>query len=333
MTTVLGIDVGGSGSRVLLRTAAGEQRTLMGERVSVTSAGSSLTELVATLLGSAAAVWPDDFVCVRGIGVGATGLGTLVARPQDVVSSIREVVSHLQQGSKRSNPEPPAVAIAIDAVTAHWGALGGKAGAICALGTGAIAFGSNSDDVWRRVDGWGHLLGDRGSGAWIGMRALSVAILAHDGVDDDGTAILAAASQRYGDPSLWPAQLYTRNDRAGVLAEFVPDLLALAERGDRAAREIVVAAGVSAARSTIAALGTDLPHVVAGTGALLRAPTLLRESFERTLTGSLPDASLRDPVGDPIDGAVMLAQGAASGGQAARDGYVWTSADERHCAS
>jgi N-acetylglucosamine kinase-like BadF-type ATPase len=291
---------------------------------------------VATLLGSAAAVWPNDFVCVRGIGVGATGLGTLVTRPQDVVSSIREVFTHLQQASKSFNPEPPeppAVAIAIDAVTAHLGALGGEAGAICALGTGAIAFGSNRDDVWRRVDGWGHLLGDRGSGAWIGMRALSVAILAHDGVDDAGTAILAAASERYGDPSLWPAQLYTRNDRAGVLAEFVPDLLALAERGDRAAREIVVAAGVSAARSTIAALGTDLPHVVAGTGALLRAPTLLRESFERTLTGSLPDASLRDPVGDPIDGAVMLAQGAASGGQAARDGYVWTSADERHCAS
>ena len=53
-------------------------------------------------------------------------------------------------------------ALAADAVTAYTGALGARAGAVVAAGTGLIALGTDLTG-WQRADGWGHLLGDCGS--------------------------------------------------------------------------------------------------------------------------------------------------------------------------
>lgn len=323
MTILLGIDIGGSGSRISIHAESGERRTLTGERMRISATGSSITEVACGLMAEAASEWPEEFARVGGIGVGSTGLGSLVARPDEVTGAILAAFSSLSEEHSSLRNPPPAVAIAIDAVTAHLGALAGEPGAVCALGTGAIALGSNGHDMWRRIDGWGHLLGDRGSGAWMGARALSVAILAHDGIDGSGAHILRLATERYGAPSTWPAQLYMRDDRAGVLAEFVPDLIALAESGDSEACAILSDAGKAAALSTIAALDTDLPHVVAGTGALLRAPTLLRESFEQTLLTRVPDVRIQETRGDPIDGAVVLAGRSAARQLSECNGFVW----------
>ncbi len=71
-------------------------------------------------------------------------------------------------------------ALAADAVTAYVGALGPRPGAVIAAGTGLIAIGTDLAG-WRRADGWGHLLGDCGGGAWIGRAGLEAALRAHDG--------------------------------------------------------------------------------------------------------------------------------------------------------
>ncbi|KOG91913.1 ATPase, partial [Streptomyces varsoviensis] len=66
---------------------------------------------------------------------------------------------------------------------AYAGALGQRPGAVVAGGTGMIAIGSDlsREGGWRRADGWGHLLGDLGGGAWIGQAGLTAALRAHDG--------------------------------------------------------------------------------------------------------------------------------------------------------
>jgi N-acetylglucosamine kinase-like BadF-type ATPase len=65
-------------------------------------------------------------------------------------------------------------------VTAYAGALGQSPGGVVAAGTGLIALGTDLD-TRRRADGWGHLLGDCGGGAWIGRAGLEAALRAHDG--------------------------------------------------------------------------------------------------------------------------------------------------------
>jgi N-acetylglucosamine kinase-like BadF-type ATPase len=319
VNAVLGIDIGGSGSRAAIVGQATGRTVLAGDRIGVSAAGSTVPDAVLALVRRAVEVWHEPLASVTGVGVGATGLATLVERPADLVEAIATEV-HARTGRRVG------VAVAIDAVTAHLGALDGDPGAIVALGTGAIAFGTDGADVWRRIDGWGHLLGDRGGGAWIGARALAAAMRAHDGVDAAGAALLTAGRDRFGDPLSWPAQLYTRDDRAGVLASFAADVARLAVDGDPYAASIMSAAGREAARSAVAALDPALPPVVSATGGVFRAGGALVEQFERTLSEMRPDVALRPPAGDPLDGALILAERAASAAIATHAPYVWARA-------
>ena len=47
-------------------------------------------------------------------------------------------------------------------------------------GTGSIAMGCSPDGRWARAGGWGHLLGDHGSGYWIAVTGLRAAIRDYD---------------------------------------------------------------------------------------------------------------------------------------------------------
>jgi N-acetylglucosamine kinase-like BadF-type ATPase len=301
VSVVLGIDIGGSGTRAVLAERTGSDATaltlgkvLTGGPIGVTATGSTVPEAALALVRRVAEAWPDRMRDLTGIGVGATGMATLVARPADLVDALAAEIAALT--TRRVG-----VAVAIDAVTAHLGALDGEPGAIVALGTGAIAFGTDGADIWRRVDGWGHLLGDRGGGAWIGMQGLTAAIRAFDGVDPAGAMLLEAARARFGEPLTWPAQLYTREDRAGVLASFAADV----------------------ARTAVAALDPRLPSVVAATGGVFRPGETLALEFERALTELRPSVEVRAPVGDPLRGAAILAERAAAGRIGTHTPYVW----------
>lgn len=313
---VLGLDVGGSGSRVSLAPAAEESgipaRVFEGERVRIGSRGSSIPSVVTALLRRAAETWPEETTQLRGIGIGATGVATLVA---DHTAALGELAA--------VNPGVP-LALATDAVTTHLGALGGEGGAIVAVGTGAISFGTDHRTIWHRVDGWGHLLGDRGAGAWIGMEALRAAMLTYDGVAEDGRALLSFAVSRFGEPESWPAQLYTKADRAGVLATFVPDVAALAESGDSRASAIMSGAGRHIANSLAAALVAGLPRVATTSGGIFGAHGPLLETFTAQFARIAPDAELRDPQGTALDGAVRLARTlGTSAHPATRAPHVW----------
>ncbi|MGH3706215.1 MAG: hypothetical protein ACRDT9_16380, partial [Agromyces sp.] len=84
---VLGIDVGGTGSRAALEPAAtttdeadGEpRRALDGPPVSITPSGSTALGVVGSLIERARAEWPE--ARISAVGIGATGLASLVSSP------------------------------------------------------------------------------------------------------------------------------------------------------------------------------------------------------------------------------------------------------------
>ena len=178
--------------------------------MTVASAGSSAPEVAAALIADVRAAWPD--AAIAGVGIGATGLASLVAAPDAALRRLADAAGGAP------------VVLAIDAVTAHLGALAGRGGAVVAVGTGAIAIGTDLGERWKRVGGWGHLWDDRGSGAWIGIEALKAAIRTHDGLTTDAAALLAAAEARFGAAPTWPGSLLTRDDRAGLLAGLAADV-------------------------------------------------------------------------------------------------------------
>ncbi|MGL5954993.1 MAG: N-acetylglucosamine kinase [Brevinema sp.] len=61
------------------------------------------------------------------------------------------------------------------------GSLACQAGINIVAGTGAIGYAMNEKDETARISGWGHIIGDEGSGYWLGMRCMEVFSKQSDG--------------------------------------------------------------------------------------------------------------------------------------------------------
>ncbi|OIJ68652.1 ATPase [Streptomyces mangrovisoli] len=203
------------------------------------------------------------------------------------------------------------VALAADAVTAYVGALGPRPGAVVAAGTGLIAIGTDLER-WRRADGWGHLLGDCGGGAWIGRAGLEAALRAHDGRPGGSDVLLALARERFGPMPGLPAQLYPRPDRPAVLASFAPQVAAGAAR-DPVAAGILRSAARHMAESAAAVCPADGAARVALTGGLVGIGDPLLVPLDEELAALLPHASRVAAAGDPLDGSVHIATDLTTG--------------------
>ena len=94
---------------------------------------------------------------LEGLTVGATGLW----RPADREFLARKLRSQAKKVRAFSDLE-----------LAHDAAFHGEAGILVIGGTGAIALGRGASGRTARAGGLGALLGDEGSGFWIGRRAL-----------------------------------------------------------------------------------------------------------------------------------------------------------------
>lgn len=202
-------------------------------------------------------------------------------------------------------------ALAADAVTAYTGALGARAGAVVAAGTGLIALGTDLTG-WQRADGWGHLLGDCGSGAWIGRAGLEAALRAHDGRPGGSAPLLARAEERFGPMPALPGRLYPRPDRAAVLASFAPEVAACAEHDPVAAHLLRAAARhMAESAAAVCPAGGEPPFALTGGLARLGPPLLVPLAEE--VARRLPQARQVDAEGDPLHGAVRMAADLAHG--------------------
>lgn len=285
MTAALGLDIGGTATRAVL-SAGG--RTLCDRSggsanpaaVGWEAARASLREVVAAL----------PAVTVGAVCAGAAGAGDAAAAER-----LRELLGELVPGAR--------VLVVPDARLVL-AAAGLEAGVALVAGTGSIAFGCGVSGREARAGGWGHLLGDEGSGYWIAREAVRQALRNEDagrapsllhrtlcGETGVGTA-LELAHRLHGErePGRWAALAST------VVAETDRDAgaAAIVRRGG---------AGLAGlAKRVRERLGEPaLPVVLAG-GLLLGAPALEREVRARL---PAPVLRLEQPA---VLGAVRLAE-------------------------
>ncbi|TFC52119.1 hypothetical protein E3T26_16400 [Cryobacterium sp. TMT1-21] len=201
------------------------------------------------------------------------------------------------------------VQLAHDSVTSYLGALGDTLGAVIAVGTGVVTLAVGSHRV-TRIDGWGYLLGDAGSGYWIGRAALDAVMRDYDG---RGARTALTELVRGDFPNLETAYTQLQADPARVsrIAAYSRHVTALAPT-DAVAAAICAAAAAELVLSVSTGLrivgeGPLGAPVVCGLGAVLQAPEIAAP-FEAGLRALYPHLDLREPAGNGLDGAALLAR-------------------------
>ena len=199
------------------------------------------------------------------------------------------------------------VVVTHDSVTSFLGVLGDQYGSVVAAGTGVVTLGVGPEHS-ARVDGWGYLMGDAGSGFWIGRAALEAVMRAFD-ERGPATALTAVVQERWPDLASAYSALQASEDRVRTVASFAAPTAALAEAGDGVAIEICRAAAAELALAAVTSLRvTDAPDdaAVGAVGGVFGS-TLLHSAFEDAVRASRPDARFVPPQGSGLDGAVALA--------------------------
>ncbi|KFB09208.1 BadF/BadG/BcrA/BcrD ATPase family protein [Nitratireductor basaltis] len=182
-----------------------------------------------------------------------------------------------------------------DAETAIRGGLGGEDGAAAILGTGSV-FGAVHGGTARLMGGWGFVLGDQASGAWLGRRLLERVLLAHDGLLE-ASPLCDVILSRFGNA---PEEVVQFATSAGpqAFAGFAPQVLEHAAQDDAIALDLVR----GGARFVTASLKKLLPEgasricLIGGLGAQY-APYLPNEIT----------VMLAAPKGNALDGALAIA--------------------------
>ena len=176
-----------------------------------------------------------------------------------------------------------------DAQAALLGALGDRAGVLILAGTGSIALARDARGRWARAGGLGPLLGDEGSGFWLGRQWLRATSEGED---------------------FMPARRLIRAPDAVVrIAGLAPRVIARARRGEPRARRIVregqehlAAFAVSAARK----LALRPPLAISWAGSLL-ADDWFRAGVARAVERAGVRARWIAPADDAATAAADLA--------------------------
>ena len=288
---ILGIDAGGSGTRVVL---------LENGTATVRAPGPPMNALLT-----------DGFAghlrrIIKAADATAAGIGLPGVRHPGQAREIGDTLTR-QTGCP--------VHVTGDADSARAGAFLGAPGVVVIAGTGSMACGWNGEST-ARAGGHGFLLGDEGSAYWIGRAAVRAALRFQDQMGGS-EAIHRAVTQAAGksldalisDICTHPAE----RDRLTVLAPVVTALAAedpedpegAGDAGDAEASRIALeAAGHLAglAESIRRRLG---PLPVAGAGGVFRAPVIWDRFAE--LTGAVR------PAASGAVGAALLAGQRQSG--------------------
>ncbi len=302
---MLGIDAGGTKTVCLLADARGlilaEGR---GPGANLHAAGELAVEKVLHEVMEAAldgrTVMPDA-ICLGIAGVDR----------QDEASTITAVMRRIGYRSR--------VLVVNDALIALVAGARDAPGIVIISGTGSIAYGRNGRSEAARAGGWGHMIGDEGSGYWIGREALAAVMRAGDG-RGPATELRAAVLAHFAitDESRLPRIVYDRDLPRMNVAALGPIVDRAAAQGDAVATRILESAAdelVLAARSVATRLemrGDAFTFYLAGS--VFRVVPWLATHVPVRLTEVAPRSTARILEEEPAAGAVWLALAEARGG-------------------
>ena len=296
---LIGMDGGGTKTRVVIRRA-GEDALLFDRLYDATNYQS---------IGEAATaeIFSGMMADIRAALGGCTSASALAAgmagvdRPQDA-----EVYRRILHDVGYTGT----AGVYNDMDTALAGAHGGKDGMYLNCGTGSIAVG-RWEGKMVRAGGWGSLFGDEGSGYALGLEAVKAVFRAYDRTGEQ-TELTRAVLKKLGlgsVPDLLDIAMEGEGRHVSLIASLAPEVTTRCEH-DPVCRYIARTQTDMAAELVAGVarqLGReDLPLALGGSLLIKSAP--YRALFLQALESRLPRVTVTEPVMDPAQGALCLAQ-------------------------
>jgi glucosamine kinase len=297
---VVGVDGGGSSTRVLVADERGQalHKATAGGSSVVPGAEADSAELIGGLVRNAVIDAEMGHLMPRALVVGVAGVG----REAQKIA--------LQQELERLELADSVIVIS-DAEAAMEDAFGDGPGILLIAGTGSIAWARGPAGTMQRCGGWGPVIGDEGSGAWLGRKALQVIAAAHDGREPE-TALTGAVLTALELDDVASIIAWAASATPADMATLAPAVLSAAEVGDLRANTIVTMA-VEELALHIRALARSLfvderaAIPVALHGGLLGKGRPMRKRLEHRLKTLVPGAVVRHQPVDAARGSVQLA--------------------------
>lgn len=180
-----------------------------------------------------------------------------------------------------------------DGMIAHAALLRGKDGILTISGTGSVSIGVHNG-IEKLAGGWGHILGDEGSGYWIAMQAfMNMTKEEDEGLVYSQLTNLILSKLGYSDVLEIKKFIYAASK--AEIAAFVPIIAELAKAGDPFSQNILRQAGYHLAKITLDVykkLNFEHSTTVAIKGSVLTHISMVQESFVAHLKHKKPDITL-----------------------------------------
>lgn len=278
MEYVIGIDGGATKTHC---AAFDREMTVLGEAFGGSSNLTSLSreqvrgnlrELLARFFQESG-LSPRDCACLC---LGSAGAGRQSARTE-----LEAILGELLPGAE--------LLVTDDAVSALTGGTGGGPGVLLISGTGSICLGRDGAGRTRRAGGWGHVMGDEGSGYDMARRMLRAIVRAQDGREEPTLLReLVFAHWELSTVDQLVERVYSKGKSEIASLAFLCDIGY--DKGDKAARHIVKACADQLAELARAVrAGLSLPQEVPclGAGSVLEKSACLRACLEERLGAEL----------------------------------------------
>ena len=305
MEHVIGIDAGGTKTVCLLATEHGEiVARARGDGANLQAVGELQVEkILHTVMAQAIG---DRRLVPAAICLGIAG----VDRPNDA-AVVRGIMQRIGLHSR--------IVIVNDALIALETAAPGQPGVVIISGTGSIAYGRNAAGEAARSGGWGYVLGDEGSGYWIGRAALRAVLRAAD-LRGPRTVLTQMLLDHFQvtQPQLLLHEVYHQHLKPAAIGALASSVHTAFSEGDEAAAGILRGAADELEGSALSVArrldltGEAFSFILSG-GIFRAVPWLVQELSRR-----LPLAATRSTTKllerEPAEGAVTLAVQEAHGG-------------------
>ncbi len=286
--TVIGLDIGGTKTRGV--------RFHNGSPVRDESAGSSNVQNVSR--EAAAANLAELFGKIGGghidqVYAGAGGIDT-----DEDAQALADLIAPHAPGARITVVHDSRLLLA---------AGGASTGVAVIAGTGSAAWGRNDAGEEARAGGWGYLLGDEGSGYWLGREAVRHSLRRmNQGLEADQLSRALLDSVGVEEPGKLIALFHSPDTGRRYWAQQARLVVEAADAGDEISSALVKQAGrdlADLAEQAVRQLGLDGP-VILGSGLGMNVPRL-QEAFKAKLAESgITDVRILQQ--DPVFGVPRL---------------------------